>query len=146
MRWPEASSPTAAELLEATKKLYVKTDVLRQRRIEPGEPRLFQFSDFEDQACREHSMFELPLEEHVKPQPKPRRKVVPSERMSSDRVQLIDHRSISIEGLQNSSVLHRRKMITPHLSFVSLCNPQIEVVMGPFYVVVKIKNELRHGL
>lgn len=57
-------------------------------------------------------MFELPLEEHVKPQPKPRRKVVPSERMSSDRVQLIDHRSISIEGLQNSSVLHRRKMIT----------------------------------
>nr|CDJ81995.1 unnamed protein product [Haemonchus contortus] len=50
MKCPLASSPTAAELLEATKKLYVKTDVLRQRKIEPGQPRLFQSTDDEDQC------------------------------------------------------------------------------------------------
>ncbi|WKY06810.1 hypothetical protein Q1695_006749 [Nippostrongylus brasiliensis] len=48
MKCPLASSPTAAELLEESKKLYVKTDVLRQRRIEPGQPRLFQSTDDED--------------------------------------------------------------------------------------------------
>ncbi|VDP24090.1 unnamed protein product [Heligmosomoides polygyrus] len=52
MKCPLASSPTAAELLEATKKFYVKTDVLRQRKIEPGQPRLFQSTDDDDQiAC-----------------------------------------------------------------------------------------------
>ncbi|KAK6013521.1 hypothetical protein OSTOST_21160, partial [Ostertagia ostertagi] len=51
MKCPLASSPTAAELLEASKKLYVKTDVLRQRKIEPGQPRLFQSTDDEDQPC-----------------------------------------------------------------------------------------------
>ncbi|KAK6042783.1 hypothetical protein COOONC_19712 [Cooperia oncophora] len=51
MKCPLASSPTAAELLEASKKLYVKTDVLRQRKIEPGQPRLFQSTDDEDHPC-----------------------------------------------------------------------------------------------
>ncbi|KAJ1347392.1 hypothetical protein KIN20_002431 [Parelaphostrongylus tenuis] len=205
MRCPETSSPTAAELLEATKKLYVKTDVLRQRRIEPKEPRLFQFSDSEDRACHKlpspsvttfhipsyrsaftyvqkpssqlrnsdaqrrptrlpvvvtaappppyprstsltvndkpshestsdwkptpkprrsimRSMSEIPLEEHVKPQPKPRRKVVTSERISNDPIELDSHHTTFIEGLQSSSVLHRRK-ITKSCS--SLCAPSV---------------------
>ncbi|KHJ96115.1 hypothetical protein OESDEN_03929 [Oesophagostomum dentatum] len=51
MKCPLSNSPTAAEFLEATKKLYVKTDALIQRKIEPGQPRLFQSTDDEDQIC-----------------------------------------------------------------------------------------------
>uniref|UniRef100_A0A1I7XRR2 FAM110_C domain-containing protein n=1 Tax=Heterorhabditis bacteriophora TaxID=37862 RepID=A0A1I7XRR2_HETBA len=39
---------SAAELLEASKKLYVKTDLLKQRRVEPGQPRLFESADGEN--------------------------------------------------------------------------------------------------
>ncbi|CAJ0602690.1 unnamed protein product [Cylicocyclus nassatus] len=51
MKCPLSSSPTAAEFLEATKKLYVKTDALIQRKLEPGQPRLFRSTDDEDEAC-----------------------------------------------------------------------------------------------
>ncbi|VDO36241.1 unnamed protein product [Haemonchus placei] len=70
MKCPLASSPTAAELLEATKKLYVKTDVLRQRKIEPGQPRLFQSTDDEDQCPKVSGLKEFPVAV-VSPPPPP---------------------------------------------------------------------------
>ncbi|KAL6739092.1 hypothetical protein Aduo_012578 [Ancylostoma duodenale] len=48
MKCPLSNNPTAAELLEATKKLYVKTDALIQRKLEPGQPRLFGSTDDEE--------------------------------------------------------------------------------------------------
>ncbi|ETN69319.1 hypothetical protein NECAME_05302 [Necator americanus] len=46
-----STSPSAAEFLEATKKLYVKTDALIQRRLEPGQPRIFQSTDEDEETC-----------------------------------------------------------------------------------------------
>ncbi|GMR48805.1 hypothetical protein PMAYCL1PPCAC_19000, partial [Pristionchus mayeri] len=40
-RSPAEEEPTAAELLEATKRLYVKTDALKERKIDACTPRLF---------------------------------------------------------------------------------------------------------
>uniref|UniRef100_A0A914DH97 Centrosome-associated FAM110 C-terminal domain-containing protein n=1 Tax=Acrobeloides nanus TaxID=290746 RepID=A0A914DH97_9BILA len=37
-----SGGPTAAEILEATKKFYVKTDALKERKIDPSEPRIFK--------------------------------------------------------------------------------------------------------
>ncbi|KAI6181350.1 hypothetical protein M3Y98_00819700 [Aphelenchoides besseyi] len=44
----EERSPTARELLEASKSLYVKTEALRTRRIDPTAPRLFRTPSEED--------------------------------------------------------------------------------------------------
>ncbi|KAI6207164.1 hypothetical protein M3Y94_00999200 [Aphelenchoides besseyi] len=44
----EERSPSARELLEASKSLYVKTEALRTRRIDPTAPRLFRTPSEED--------------------------------------------------------------------------------------------------
>ncbi|EYC13643.1 hypothetical protein Y032_0043g832 [Ancylostoma ceylanicum] len=95
MKCPLSNNPTAAEILEATKKLYVKTDALIQRKLEPGQPRLFSSTDDEE------------LEWHQLPSPSAPALRIPSRRSA--------FRLVSLPSTQNGGQMDHSSACPPPL-------------------------------
>ncbi|KAI1715103.1 hypothetical protein Ddc_11134 [Ditylenchus destructor] len=57
-RRPDDGQPSAMELIEATKHLYVKTEALKDKKIDVNGPRLFKKTDSEEElALLYHNCF-----------------------------------------------------------------------------------------